>query len=144
MPAIYDHRHVVRPDEIDEHGHANNVRYVAWMQSAAIAHSSAQGWTPERYRGLGCGWVARSHSIEYLAPAFAGDELVIRTWVADFRKTTSLRRYRMIRASDGAVLARAETNWAFVDIARAAPRRILPEVGEAFEIVASEPEEHPG
>ena len=43
-------------DEIDEHGHANNVRYVAWMQSAAVAHSSAQGWTPQRYRELGSGW----------------------------------------------------------------------------------------
>ena len=137
MPAIYEHRHVVRPDEIDEHGHANNVRYVAWMQAAAVAHSSAQGWTPERYRELGCGWVARTHFIEYLAPAFAGDELVIRTWVADFKKVTSTRRYRMLRSTDGAGLATAETNWAFIDIARGTPRRIPPEVGEAFEIVAN-------
>lgn len=135
MPAIFEHRHIVRPDEIDDLGHANNVRYVAWMQSAAVAHSSAQGWTPERYRDLGCGWVARTHFIEYLAPAFAGDEIVIRTWVADFKKVTSTRRYRMLRAGDGAMLARAETNWAFVDLARALPRRILPEVGAAFEIV---------
>jgi acyl-CoA thioester hydrolase len=136
MPAVYEYLHTVRPDEIDEHGHANNVRYIAWMQSAAVAHSSAQGWTPERYRERGCGWVARTHFIEYLAPAFAGDEVLILTWVADFRKVTSLRRYRMTRARDAAVLAMAETNWAFVDIARAAPRRIPPEVGTAFEIVA--------
>jgi acyl-CoA thioester hydrolase len=136
MPAIFEHRHIVRPDEIDDYGHANNVRYVAWMQSAAVAHSSAQGWTPERYRELGCGWVARTHFIEYLSPAFAGDEIVIRTWVADFKKVTSTRRYRMLRASDSMMLARAETSWAFVDLARATPRRILPEVGQSFEIVA--------
>jgi acyl-CoA thioester hydrolase len=138
MPAVYEHHHVVRSDEIDDYGHANNVRYVAWMQSAAVAHSSAQGWTPERYREAGCGWVARTHFIEYLAPAFAQDEIVIRTWVADFKKVTSARRYRMIRARDGTVLARAETNWAFMDLTRAAPRRIPPEVGEAFEVVRDE------
>ena len=63
MPAIFAHHHRVRTDEIDEQGHVNNLRYLAWMQTAAIAHSAAQGWTGQRYRDLGSGWVVRSHFI---------------------------------------------------------------------------------
>ena len=36
MPAIYQHLHTVRADEIDALGHANNVVYVEWMQAAAL------------------------------------------------------------------------------------------------------------
>ena len=132
MPEIYFHSHTVEPAEIDELGHANNVAYVAWLQAAAVAHSAAQGWPPERYRALGQGWVVRAHAIEYLQPAFAGDRAVVETWVATMKKVTSLRRYRIVRAGDGELLATAETNWAFVDLASGKPVRIPPEIAAAF------------
>ena len=64
MPAVYEHPHVVREDEIDGLGHASNVAYVAWMQGAAVAHSAAQGWPAEAYQSLGAGWVVRRHEID--------------------------------------------------------------------------------
>jgi acyl-CoA thioester hydrolase len=135
MPDIYYHSHTVEPAEIDELGHANNVSYVVWMQTAAVAHSAAQGWRGPRYRALGQGWVVRRHTIEYLQPAFAGDRVVVETWVATMKKVTSLRRYRVVRAGDSALLATAETNWAFVDFASGKPARIPPEVAAAFTVV---------
>jgi acyl-CoA thioester hydrolase len=135
MPEIYYHHHSVEPAEIDDLGHANNVAYIAWLQAAAVAHSAAQGWPPERYRALGQGWVVRSHAIEYLQSAFAGDRVVVETWVTTMKKVTSVRRYRIVRAGDGELLATAETNWAFVDLAGGKPVRILPEVAAAFTIV---------
>jgi acyl-CoA thioester hydrolase len=140
MPAIYAHPHVVIPDEIDVLGHVNNLHYMKWMQTAAVAHSSAQGWPPERYREIRAGWVVRSHQIEYLAPAFAGEELVVRTWVSDFRKVTSLRKYKVFRAKDQAVLATGETNWAFLGLDPYVPRRIPPELMEAFILVTPDQE----
>ena len=106
MPEVFEYRRVVGDDEIDELGHANNVAYVAWLQAAAVAHSTAQGWPGTRYRQLGQGWVVRSHTIEYLQPAFAGDPLVVRTSVATMKKVTSLRRYHILRESDEQLLAR--------------------------------------
>ena len=132
MPTIFFHSHVVQADEIDDLGHANNVVYISWLQAAAVAHSAAQGWPGPRYRELGQGWVVRSHAIEYLLPAFAGDRVVVETWVALMKKVTSLRRYRIVRGGDGALLATAETNWAFVDLVTGKPVRIPPGVGEAF------------
>jgi acyl-CoA thioester hydrolase len=132
MPVVFFHSHVVRPDEIDELGHANNVEYIRWMQSAAVAHSAAQGWPAARYAALGQGWVVRAHSIEYLLPAFSHDQIVVETWVATMKKVSSLRRYRMVRKGDAGLLATAETNWAFVDLTSGRPARIPPEIALAF------------
>ena len=97
MIELFEYPHTVGADEIDEQGRANNVVYVAWMQEAAIAHSAVLGWTPERYLRLGMGWVARSHWIEYLQPAMAGDEIIVETRVCDMKKVTSKRVYRILR-----------------------------------------------
>ena len=100
MPAILEWTHAVVEDDLDGLGHANNISYLKWMQSAALAHSAAQGWPVEAYAALGCGWVVRSHFIEYLAPALLGDTILIRTWVADMGKVTSRRRFLILRGGD--------------------------------------------
>ena len=138
MTARFSYPHVVSREDIDELGHAGNFHYVRWMQHAAVAHSTANGWPPERYNELGGGWVVRSHQITYLKPAFEGDELRIETWVENIRPATSLRRYE-IRRKDGALLARAETDWAFVNYTTQKPVRIPPIVASAFETSLSRP-----
>jgi acyl-CoA thioester hydrolase len=121
--------------DIDSNGHVNNIVYLQWMQDAAIAHSGAVGCTAAT-GAAGCTWVARSHHIEYLRPAFAGDRILVQTWVTDAtRKSSSPRRYRMVRDSDGAVLARGETLWVFIDVASGRPRTIPAEVLACFETV---------
>jgi len=132
MTEIFEHPHTVGVEEIDQQGHANNVAFVAWMQEAALAHSAAVGWTAERYRRLGMGWVARRHRIEYLRPALAGEEIIVQTHVAEMKKVTSTRLYRIVRRADGALLAHAETNWAFVNSITGRPTRIPTEIVEAF------------
>ena len=134
MPAVFRYRHTVRKDEIDEWGHANNVAYVGWLQSAAVAHSAAQGWPEERYRKLGTGWVVRSHRIEYLQPALVRDEVYVETWVATMKKASSVRRYRVFRTGDHALLARAETRWACVSFGTGQAVRIPAEIAEAFQL----------
>lgn len=135
MPPLFDHHRRVLPTEIDPQGHANNVAYVQWMQEAALAHSAAQGWPPQRYRELGVSWVARSHFIEYRRPAFADEELIIRTWVATMQRCSSLRRYQILRAAGEVLLAVAETNWAFVSLAEEKLCRIPPEIAESFQVL---------
>ena len=132
--TAFEYPHTVVAEDIDDLGHAGNFHYVKWMQHAAIAHSSALGWPPERYDHIGAGWVVRAHQITYLKPAFEGDHLIIRTWVANMKTATSLRRYEIRRQEDGALLARAETDWAFVNYARQRPVRIPPEVAGSFPI----------
>jgi acyl-CoA thioester hydrolase len=141
MPAIYRHPHVVSREEIDGLGHVNNLHYLKWMQTAAVAHSAAVGWPTERYQSIGAAFVVRAHRIEYRRPAFAGESLEIRTWVSDFSKVTSLRKYQVFRPHDGQVLAVGETDWAFLGLDPYVPRRLPHDLVTAFELVP--PEEEP-
>jgi acyl-CoA thioester hydrolase len=140
VPRIYVRDLTVTRDAIDANGHVNNLEYLRWMQDIAVEHSAARGWPLGRYRATGTAWVVRSHSIEYLRPAFEGDRLSLLTWVADLRPRSSLRRYRVWRGSDRQTLAQAETLWVFVDAASGRARAIPEELRSSFEVVP-EPDE---
>ncbi|MBL8541007.1 MAG: acyl-CoA thioesterase, partial [Betaproteobacteria bacterium] len=112
MRRVYRFDFPVPDAAIDRNGHVNNVQYVQWMQDVAILHSDATGCMAAT-TAIGATWVVRSHRIEYLRPALAGDRIIVFTWVAGMRKVRSLRKYRFVRAADGEVLAQGETDWAF-------------------------------
>jgi acyl-CoA thioester hydrolase len=82
------------------------------------------------------------HRIEYLSPAFAGDVLTVLTWIADFRKVRSLRRYQFVRAADQKVLAEGETDWVLVDAATGRPRGIPEDMVSLFELLPDQPHDH--
>jgi len=132
MTEIYVHELTVTEADIDRVGHVNNRAYLRWMEEAALAHSSANEWPPQRYDEVGFGWVAKSHFIEYLKPAFLDEDILVRTWVSGFKRASSVRRYRIERPQDDVVLAIAETNWAFVNLKTLAPARIPAEVADCF------------
>lgn len=139
MSAIFDHLLTVRADEIDLLGHANNLAYLHWMIDAALAHSSAQGWSSEDYLKLGAGWVVRSHQIKYLQSALCDNEIVVRTWVAEAKRMSSVRKYRILRRADEVLLATAATEWAFIDFTTRTLARVPEQVASAFEVVRELP-----
>ena len=136
MVGRFEYAHQVVPEDIDQLGHAGNYHYIRWLQHAAVAHSTANGWSPERYEELGAGWVVRSHQITYLKPAFEGDAITVRTWVSNLRAVLSLRHYEILDAERN-LLARAKTDWAFVDYAKQKPTRVPQEVIDCFTQVDS-------
>jgi acyl-CoA thioester hydrolase len=120
----------VQPSDIDSLRHANNLVYLRWVQEAAIAHSTACGLSEADYRARGQSFVVRKHEIEYLRAAFEGETLTVETHVATMTRVTSLRRTRILR--DGELLARAATEWAYVDVSRGRAIRIPDDVRERF------------
>jgi acyl-CoA thioester hydrolase len=122
---------VVPAEAEDRNRHVTNLAYLQWMVDAAVKHSDTSGCT-RLTKAAGATWVVRTHKIEYFSPAFAGDSLLIQTWVADFRRVRSLRRYKIIRKSDNALLAEGETDWVFVDAATSRPRAIPKEIASVF------------
>ena len=123
----------VGPAAIDANGHVNNVEFVRWMQEAAVAHADERGCTAAT-RDCGATWVVRSHRIEYHRPAFAGDKLQVKTWVADIRRASSLRKYEFVRSADNTVLATGETDWVFIDVRTGRPRRVPNEIFAMFDL----------
>jgi acyl-CoA thioester hydrolase len=132
FPEPYVLSVTVTQADVDELGHANNAVYVRWMDRAAFAHSRAMGWSAEDYHRLGAAFVVRQHRIDYLTPAFLGQQLEVGTWAGLSGKASAVRHYQIQRPADGACLLRAVTRWAFVDLASLQPKRIPPSLREAF------------
>ena len=130
ISSIYIKRITIPKDTIDENGHVNNVAYVQWMQDVAVEHYASIGGIEAQ--GPDATWVVREHRIEYLLPAFEGEEIVIRTWVENLRRVRSLRKYEFVRNSDDKVLVRGETEWVFVDVVTGNPRAVPHEVTVIF------------
>ena len=132
---IYTQQITVEPDDIDMQHRVSNLRYVAWMQDVAVAHSAVCGWPMERYESLGQGWVVRQHTITYKRPAFLGDMITAATWIASYASRRSLRRYAFWNAKEKALLAEAETQWVFIDMTSGKPVSVPDELQESFPIV---------
>src|SRR5690242_15458146 len=119
--AVFQREFTVPSEVIDANGHVNNVAFVQWMQDIAIGHFESLGGV-EPMRVAGGAWVARTHHIEYLASAFAGERLRAVTWIHDLSRVRSLRRYEFHRGEK--LLVRGETDWVFVNAATGKPLAI--------------------
>jgi Predicted thioesterase len=139
MSQIYRYELTVPKEAEDQNGHVNNIEYLRWMQDAAVEHSGKSGCT-EATNAIGATWVIRSHRIEYLKPAFAGQNVVVLTWVSDFRRVQSLRKYKIIRPADRALLAEGETDWVFIDASNGKLRSIPKEIKATFELLPEDKE----
>ena len=130
ISSTYSKIFIIPQSAIDENGHVNNVAYVQWMQDIAVEHYASIGGI--QAQGLDATWVIREHRIEYLLPAFEGEEIEIRTWVENIRKVRSLRKYEFFRKSDEKVLVKGETDWVFVDVKSGRPLEIPQGVVDVF------------
>jgi acyl-CoA thioester hydrolase len=123
----FEHSFTIRAGDIDEQGHVNNVRYVQWIQDVAVAHW--RSWATADQLG-GVTWVVLRHEIDYLRPAFEGEEITARTWVG---KASAAKCERLTEISRGdEVLARAKSIWCALDAKTFRPRRIDDPLKEKF------------
>jgi acyl-CoA thioester hydrolase len=142
MPLTHVRTFRVRHYECDAYGHVNNVNYLRYMQEAAFDASAAAGYDLARYAEMGFHWLVRDSDIEYLRPLRYGDSVIVKTWVADFRRVRSRRAYELRVAASGELAARAHTEWVFVDSVSGAPAPIPPEMILAF-FPEAQPEQTP-
>jgi acyl-CoA thioester hydrolase len=82
--------------------------------------------------------VARRHEVDYLAPTFAGEQLVMGTWITENDGRLAIRRrYQLIRVSDGATCLRGTTQWVCVAIDTGRPRRMPAEFVQAYQVTSA-------
>lgn len=98
------------------------------VQEAAVLHSSACGWPPERYRQAGTGFVVREMLGLHVREAIYGENLRTRTWVAESRRELIMRRETAL----GEVL-RTSAQWVHIGD-QGAPKRAPPELANAFPV----------
>ena len=81
----------MRHYECDAYGHVNHANYLRYMQETAFDASAAVGYDVARYEAIGRQWLVRETDITYLRPLVYGDTVIVKTWVADFRRVRSRR-----------------------------------------------------
>ena len=122
----------VKPEDIDELGHVNNVVYLGWVQLVAATHWNMLSTHEIRSKNI---WVALRHEIDYVNPAFLGDEVVGYTWVSSLEGAKSIRHVEFYLGEK--CLAQAKTNWCLLDAATLKPKRIGQDVKTLLEMCKS-------
>lgn len=122
----------IRYDECDAYGHLFHANYARLMQNTAFAASAAAGYDLEQYNLLGKLWLVHFTEIEFLRPARYGDIVYIKTWVTDFQRSSSRRAYEFYLHENKDLIARAYTDWVFVDTQTQRPATIPVEIQKAF------------
>jgi acyl-CoA thioester hydrolase len=128
----------VRPADLDERQHVNNVVYLRWVQDAAAAHWNVLA--PDDARDT-IAWVALRHEIDYLTAAMLEDEILVRTWVGVAAGLSFERFTEIYRRADERLLARARTLWCPVDRRTGKPQRVSADVRARCSVAAGEGEE---
>jgi acyl-CoA thioester hydrolase len=132
MPLTHLEKFKVRYTECDRYGHVNNANYLRYMQEAAFGASAAAGYDFAKYDELGQYWLVRETDVEYLKPLRYHDEFEIKTWVQDFRRVRSRRLYEFRLSGSDDLIARASTDWVYLDLKANRPVSIPPEMIVAF------------
>ncbi|HTY12410.1 MAG TPA: acyl-CoA thioesterase [Bacteroidota bacterium] len=126
----------VRPEDIDQFDHVNNVVYVRWVQEVATAHWNAAATAAQKET---IGWVVVRHEIDYVNSTRLGDKIIARTWVGAAEKNIFERHTELLRAADMKTLARARSLWCPINLKTFKPTRVDADVYERFSIPVNHP-----
>lgn len=121
--------------DLDAFGELRTLTIIRLLQEAATRASSAAGFDAAYYARTGSMWIVRRTRLTIAEPARYGDELTVRTWIADFRRVRSQREYEVYAGER--LIARAASDWVFVDGASGRPRRIPSEWETIFDVGAA-------
>ena len=126
------------PDsDIDVMGHANNTAYLKWLEKAAWQHSQYLGLDWPDYQKNDCTLVARHTELNYLKACFAGDKLLLATWISENDGRCSVTRsYQLMRIADKQTVLRGLTKWVSVSLSAGKIKRMPKHYIEAYKTMA--------
>ncbi len=133
LPAAHIAQVAVAAADIDAYDHVNNAVYMTWFDRAAWEHSAALGLPIQNCLQLDRGMAVLRSVIAYLRPAVLGDSIRVATWLLPANGRLRVRRrFQVGRETDGATLARAEIEYACIELSSGRPVRWPPEFRERY------------
>ncbi|MDE0535069.1 acyl-CoA thioesterase [Tenacibaculum sp. L6] len=120
---VFEQKHIVTANEIDEYNHVNNVVYVQWMQNISDAHWKELS---KKATNIDYVWFVIRHEVDYKNQAVLGDEVTLRTWVGKTEGIKSIRHFEIYR--DETLLVKSQTTFCLLDATTKKPKRITKEV----------------
>jgi acyl-CoA thioester hydrolase len=133
LPAPHLTELAVGASDIDAYNHVNNAVYVTWCDRSAWEHSAALGLPIERCLEIDRGMAVVRTVIQYLRPALLGDAVHVATWIVPVDSRLRVRRrFQIKRIGDESTLARAEIEYACIELSSGRPTRWPPEFRERY------------
>ena len=133
LPLPHSIEVVVGAADIDAYQHVNNTVYVAWCDRSAWLHSAALGLPLSRCLELDRGMAVVRTVINYLRPALRDDVVRVSTWLLPSQSRLCVRRrFQLQHASSGVTLARAEIEYACIQLSSGRPARWPAEFRESY------------
>jgi acyl-CoA thioester hydrolase len=132
MPQTHERTFRVRHYECDAYGHLNGTNYLRYMQETAFDAAEAGGFGVYEHQKLGRVWYVRQSGIEYLRPLAYNDTVRVKTWIESYRRADLRRVYEFWDAAADELVARAYTDWIYLDSITARPLAISEDLLASF------------
>lgn len=133
-PNPYTQTIVVAKSDTDRLGHTNNVRYLSWMEGVAWSHIESLGLGWDVKASLGKAMAIVRTEIDYLLASYAGDELVMATWITrSDLKFQSTRNFQLVRKGDGKTVLNGKMQFACISLKSGKLAKMPKEFIEAHE-----------
>jgi acyl-CoA thioesterase FadM len=127
----------VRSYEVTRAGYPQPGAILRYLEYLATQASAASGYTNAWYVEQGSAWLVRemSLSLGWLPPM--DSEIMMATWIAEFRRVQAFREYAIWHPATGRVVARARARWAYVLRHTGQPLRVPDDMIAQFSVPQS-------
>lgn len=123
-PDAYIEPLTIRSYEVTRSGYPQPGAILRYLEYLATRASGFHGYTNTWYEEQGSAWLVREMSLllGWLPPMDC--EILMATWVAEFRRVQAFREYVMWHPASGRMIARARARWAYVHRHTGQPLRV--------------------
>lgn len=120
---IFEATYTIRSFDVDADGFVRPVSLLGYLQEAASEHIALLGASVRALMAEGLTWVLSRVHLRIEHYARRGDDLTIRTWPSQREGRFTSREFELFDRK-GAVIARATTSWAVIDLKSRKPVRV--------------------
>ena len=114
--------------DLDDLNHVNNMRYIEWVLEISELHWKTK--TSANIRNQ-FGWVVLEHHIYYKRATKLGEELQLKTWIADYKGVKCKRKTQIFNAEKQLIIE-AKTLWCYIDLQKQRPARITEAIVQPY------------
>ena len=122
----------VRSYETGRSGTVGVGTILRYLEHLATEASTERGFDHRWYKDAGSAWVVREMDILLGALPGIDDDMVLATWLSEWRRVQARREYAIWWPQRERMIARASARWAYVDRLRGQPMRVPDEMLSKF------------
>lgn len=125
----------VRPDDLDFFQHVHSSKYFDYVFAARYEQMKrCYGMSMESFLERGLGWVVKQATIEYKRPLKLGDEVQVRTRVAEFFRDSVRVEFEIIRKASGKTASLGWCIYTLIDLPSGRSRELPSDVVAAYSV----------